>query len=118
MLTVNSFSRHVYMLLSCDVLTVGQSKFSGHLLQRSVSDSLKLPAEQIHASFVDTPCAFVMRMVLWVRQSVRKSPFETAEKRTGLGSQLRCGEVGRPAAALHFVSGLHVAVRYLLRSGT
>ena len=47
-----------------------------------------------------------------------KWPFETAEKRTGLESRLRCGEVGRRAAALHFASGLHAAVRYLLRSGT
>ena len=48
----------------------------------------------------------------------QKWPFETAEKRTGLESRLKCGEVGRPAAALHFVSGLHAAVRYLLCSGT
>jgi len=47
-----------------------------------------------------------------------KWPFETAEKRTGLEFRLRCGEVGRPAAALHFASGLHAALRYLLRSGT
>ena len=48
----------------------------------------------------------------------RQWPFETAEKRTGLESWLRCGEVRRPAAALHIASGLHAAVRYLLRSGT
>ena len=48
----------------------------------------------------------------------RQWPFETAEKRTGLESWWRCGEVSRPAAALHIASGLHAAVRYLLRSGT
>jgi len=53
-------------------------------------------------------------------ENERKSPYklEKAEKRTGLESRLRCGEVGRPAAALHFASGLHAAVRYLLRSGS
>jgi len=48
----------------------------------------------------------------------KKWPLETAEKRTGLEFRLRCGEVGRPAVALHFASGLHAALRYLLRSGT
>ena len=35
-----------------------------------------------------------------------KWPLETAEKRTGLEFRLRCGEVGRPAAALHFFGGV------------
>ena len=47
-----------------------------------------------------------------------KWPLETAEKRTGLEFRLRCGEVGRPAAALHFASGLHAALRYLLRESS
>jgi len=41
---------------------------------------------------------------------IRKWPLETAEKRTGLESRLRCGEVGRPAEALHFASACRCAI--------
>jgi len=39
-----------------------------------------------------------------------KWPFQTAEKRKGLESQLKCGEAGRLAAALHIASAYRYAI--------